>query len=167
MHVRMRDRVAECAMSFGWLGKMPLASGTWGTLGAVVVHAIVVNRIWLKGSSNPWIFPVLAGVCTLVCVALGPWAERFYGKKDPGQVVIDEVAGYFLAISFFPHANQLWMGMEVFFLFRLFDVLKPFPARRSQRLPAGVGIVVDDLIAGVYAAGLTWVLFRPQVLWWH
>ena len=90
----------------------------------------------------------------MVVSLVGTWAaqqaERIIGRKDPAAIVIDEVAGMTLAVLAFPRTlPTLAVG---FLLFRLFDVTKPFPARASQRAPGGVGVMVDDLIAGLYAA---------------
>ncbi len=152
---------SECVVTFCGLGKLPVAPGTWGTLGAAAVHAAVA---WGLGTAaHPYLLPALAALFALACIAYGPWAEKFYGKKDPGPVVIDEVAGYLLAVSFFPCADQLAVGALAFFLFRIFDVIKPFPAGRSQRLSGGWGIVADDLIAGLYAALLIWLIVKGCV----
>jgi phosphatidylglycerophosphatase A len=75
--------------------------------------------------------------------------ERLVGRKDPGIIVIDEVAGMALAVLFLPLTTAV--SVAAFLLFRLFDVVKPFPAGRSQSLPGGLGVVMDDLIAGAYA----------------
>lgn len=149
----MQDFVARGVVTACGLGRLPVASGTWGTLGAAAVHGVFA---WLVGTgNNPLFLPALALLFTLACIAYGAWAEQHYGRKDPSPVVIDEVAGYFLAVSFFPLANPWRVGILVFFLFRIFDIIKPFPARRSQKLAAGWGIVADDLIAGLYAALFT------------
>jgi phosphatidylglycerophosphatase A len=88
----------------------------------------------------------------LIVTALGIWAsgyaERVYGEKDPHRVVIDEIAGFFVAVFLLPW-DWRWIG-AAFFLFRLFDVWKPWPIRRLQALPGGWGIMVDDLLAGTY-----------------
>ena len=86
-------------------------------------------------------------------VAAGTWAahraERLLGTKDPGAIVIDEIAGMTLSVAPFPLTPAvLLVG---FVLFRLFDVTKPFPARGSQRVTGGIGVMLDDLIAGLYA----------------
>lgn len=155
------DKMSEAVVTFCGLGKLPVASGTWGTLGAAAVHALVA---WLIGTSaNPFFLPALAVLFTLACLAYGRWAERFYNRKDPSPFVIDEVAGYFLTVSFFYRlsgAKQLWAGIIGFLWFRFFDIIKPCPARRSQRLRGGVGIVADDLIAGLYAALGTWLILK-------
>ena len=89
---------------------------------------------------------------------VGIWAasrtEKLSGKKDPGKVVIDEVAGQFIALMAVPlsRADQIWSPILAFVLFRFFDIVKPYPARRLESLDAGLGIMADDIVAGVYAA---------------
>jgi phosphatidylglycerophosphatase A len=115
------------------------------------------------------LFPFSRGGVLLFFVAVtlgGTWAahraERLLGGKDPGAIVIDEVAGMTLAVLAFPLTPTLLaVG---FVLFRLFDVVKPFPARASQRLPGGAGVMVDDLIAGLYALGAL-ALLRAVMRW--
>lgn len=128
----------------GGLGRVPGAPGT----AASVLAALVL-----------WVIPFSALGAALYLAALtvgGLWAahraERSLGEKDPPVIVIDEVAGMTLAaLPFPPTAGAL---LAAFVLFRVFDVAKPFPVRTSQRLPGGVGIVVDDLLAGLCAAAV-------------
>lgn len=128
-----------------WFGSgySPFASGTAGTLATVPL----VLLLWGLGS-----WPLHLGATVAVTVA-GLWASRGaearWGRKDPGQVVVDEAAGYLLATLLVPPSLATLAGS--FFLFRAFDVVKPFPAGRSQALPGAWGIVADDLIAGLYA----------------
>lgn len=150
------DSMSECVVTFLWLGKLPVAPGTWGTLGAAGVHALAA---WLVPDS-PLFLPALAAIATLASIVYCPWAERFYGKEDPSPFVIDEVAGYLLTVSFFPGPGQLRVGILAFIFFRVFDVLKPFPIRRLEKVRHGLGIVLDDLLAGVYAA-----LFTALAIW--
>ena len=152
------DRLSECVVTFGGLGKLPIAGGTWGTLGAALVHALAAGL--LGTAAHPYFLPALALVFALAGVVYGPWAERFYGRKDPAPFVIDEIAGYLLAVSFFPARPQFWVGVVAFVFFRIFDILKPFPIRGAQRMTGGAGIVADDLIAGLYAA-----LFAGLAIW--
>jgi phosphatidylglycerophosphatase A len=106
------------------------------------------------------------GLALVVVLVAGTWAaeraERLIGGKDPGAIVIDEVAGMILSVLLLPRTTSvLVVG---FLLFRVLDVVKPFPAHVSQRLPGGLGIMIDDVIAGLYAlvvllvlrAGLGW-----------
>jgi phosphatidylglycerophosphatase A len=135
------DRLAFALATCGGAGYAPVASGTVGSAVALVL-------LWLIP------FTPLALVWATVAVTLvGVWAggrvERAVGQKDPGIIVIDEVAGMALSVLFLPRTIPVLL--VAFFLFRLFDVWKPFPARESQALTGGLGVMVDDLIAGVYA----------------
>jgi phosphatidylglycerophosphatase A len=109
---------------------------------------VTVLALWLVPLSRP----ALLVVVVVVTVA-GTWAaqeaERALGGKDPGAIVIDEVAGMALTVSALP----LTPGVLVsgFVLFRVFDVVKPYPANALQRLPGGPGVMIDDLVAGLYA----------------
>lgn len=88
-------------------------------------------------------------VVTLVGLWAGSRVERVLGRKDPGVIVIDEVAGMLLSVIGLP--RSIAVLVTAFLLFRLFDIWKPFPARESQALSGGMGVMVDDLIAGLYA----------------
>jgi phosphatidylglycerophosphatase A len=104
--------------------------------------------LWLIPFSLPGLLATLVGV-----VAVGTWAahhvELSLGRKDPGLIVIDEVAGMMVSVALVPRSVPVLVC--AFLLFRLFDIWKPFPARESQSLWGGAGVMVDDLIAGVYA----------------
>jgi phosphatidylglycerophosphatase A len=136
--------VAVAIATVGGVGRAPLAPGT-------VASALTALAIWGLGLSPP----SLAGVFVAVTL-VGAWAageaEAALGGKDPGAIVVDEVAGMTLAVLAVPPTPAVLL--TGFLLFRLFDVVKPFPAGRSQRLPGGVGVMVDDLIAGLYALAL-------------
>src|SRR4029077_10001775 len=97
----------------------------------------------------PWGFAAATAVLAGLAIWISGLAARSMGLKDPRPVVIDEAAGLFVTLLYLPAAPATYAGG--FVLFRLMDILKPFPARRSEGLPGGWGIVVDDLIAGVYA----------------
>jgi phosphatidylglycerophosphatase A len=133
----LRIRIATL---FG-LGHFPIS----GTVGSAATLPLAVLLAWV----GTWAF--LVGTLGAVLVAL--WsahaAEAHFALKDPHAVVIDEVAGQLVALAFVPLAVG-WYMMG-FFLFRLFDVVKPFPARRLELVPGGPGIVLDDLVAGLYA----------------
>jgi phosphatidylglycerophosphatase A len=145
------------ATGFG-TGYGPIAPGTWGSLPGLAL-AVGLDR-W----AGRW--AVLAGV--LVFAVAGVWAagrvEELLGEKDPGLVVVDEIAGQMVTLLFLP--LTLPMLVIAFFLFRVFDVFKPWPARRLEDLPGGSGIMADDLMVGLYANlilhGL--VLWRPEWL---
>jgi phosphatidylglycerophosphatase A len=146
--------VAFALASVGGAGYAPVASGTVGSFVAVVALWLIPFDRW----ALLWTF--------LAVTAIGVWAggrvERLVGVKDPGVIVIDEVAGMFLSVLTLPRTIPVLL--TGFVLFRLFDVWKPFPARESQSLPGGVGVMLDDLIAGFYA--LVLVLGARAVFGW-
>ncbi len=145
--------------TFG-LGYMRPASGTWGSLPPVIVAALL---IWFGHgpTTSPWLYhAVLAAmlvVFSLVCLRQGDRAEVAFGKKDPSQAVADETAAQCIPLMFLP-AHALSSASTIaytlalaFIAFRVMDILKPWPAYRLQRIPGGLGILVDDLFAGIYA----------------
>lgn len=138
----MMTRLAILLSTFGYVGYFPIAPGTAGSAAALVLYAV----LRLVGS------PVLDVAAIAVLFGVGCWAgsvaEVHFGRTDPGHVVLDEVVGMLLTLLFVP---VTWLGALVgFFLFRLFDIVKPFPARRCERLHGGLGIMADDAVAGVY-----------------
>jgi phosphatidylglycerophosphatase A len=126
-------------------GYAPVASGTVGSF-------VTLVAIWLLPLTR-----LRIAVALVVVVLIGIWAgsrvERVLGRKDPGVIVIDEVAGMLLSVIWLPRTIPVLVA--AFLLFRLFDVWKPFPARESQALTGGIGVMVDDLIAGFYTLILT------------
>ncbi len=133
------------------MGRAPLAPGT-------VASALTVAALWLLNLS-----PIALTAVLIAVTALGTWAsdeaERTLGGgKDPGAIVVDEVAGMTLSVLVLPQTAPVLA--VAFLLFRVFDVTKPFPANVAQRLRGGLGVMVDDLIAGLYALllviGIRW-----------
>lgn len=133
------------------LGRMPAAPGTWGSAGAAVLAPFVFLPL-----SWSWRAVLLAAVM-VIGIAASSRAERIVGKRDPGCVVIDEVAGQWL--TFAPFAALDWgMIAAGFLLFRFFDIVKPWPVRQAElRFPGGIGVMMDDCLAGIYAALALWV----------
>ena len=128
------------------LGLIPVAPGTWGSLGGLAVAwALFHYAAW-----PPWSFAVLA----LVSTAPGIWAAdrtaSHAGKKDPQIVVVDEVLGQWLTLAAMSADAPTRQWVLAFALFRIFDISKPFPVRKLEKLAGGTGIVADDLGAGVY-----------------
>jgi phosphatidylglycerophosphatase A len=123
------------------VGYVPVAPGTFGSAAGLLV--------W-------WLLPASTSAQAIAIVAifvLGSWsgtvAERHFGRTDPGQVVVDEVMGMLITLFLNPVG---WTGAVVgFFLFRLFDVIKPYPSDRLEKLHGGVGVMADDGMAAVYA----------------
>lgn len=136
-------------------GLLKPAPGTWGSLAAVALWALFAWGTHATPTAL-WI-ALLAGI--VVSIALGvpaaTIAARESGREDPGFVVVDEVAGQWIALLFVP---PLWTNALLALLFfRFFDILKPWPIRRLEALPEGTGIMLDDLAAGVLALVFTQV----------
>ena len=104
----------------------------------------------------PWAFAVAAAVIAAPGIWAAGQAERISGRQDPGLVVIDEVAGQWLTLAG-AHTINWKTALAAFFLFRLLDIWKPAPARRLEDLHGGLGIMADDLMAGVYGAAVMWL----------
>jgi len=125
-----------------------------------VASAATAVVLWLLALSLPALAVVLVAV-----VVVGTWAadaaEAALGTKDPGAIVVDEVAGMALSVLAVPPSPAVLAAG--FVLFRVFDIVKPFPANVAQRLPGGIGVMVDDLIAGLYA--LLLLMLARRVGW--
>ena len=135
-------------------GYLPIAPGTWGS---AAVCAIFLAATYL-GNASPvltnGLMLAVAVAASVACVALGGFAESAFGKIDPSQCTIDEWAGQAVALLLLPLGadGRGWLACAAAFLaFRVFDIVKPPPAMGLQKLPRGWGILIDDLIAGVYA----------------
>ena len=131
-------------------GYAPIASGTFGSAVGLLV--------WLAVSGFG---PIAYALAVLAVVGVGIWAAdralAIFGRHDDGRITIDEVAGMLVALAWLPARPEV--VLSAFFLFRLFDVWKPPPADAAERLPGGVGVMADDLVAGVYAN------LAGQLLW--
>jgi phosphatidylglycerophosphatase A len=142
----MRQRISTIIASAFYIGFIPGAPGTYASIATTLVFLLVFLKSWRIVSSLH-----LSAICliTLVGVLTSAYASRSSGKEDPSFVVIDEVAGQLLTFLFLPvNAFNLILGTLAF---RLFDIWKPYPIRKLEPLKDGVGIMADDLLAGVYA----------------
>jgi phosphatidylglycerophosphatase A len=136
-------RLAVFIATVGYCGYFPFAPGTVGSAAGLVFYALV----WWTQS------PIVEVAMIAALFAAGVWAgttaERYFGGVDPGPIVIDEVVGMLITLAFIPVG---WSGaLAGFFLFRVFDVIKPFPAGRLEALHGGLGVMADDAMAAVYA----------------
>lgn len=156
--------VATCGV-----GYLPLAPGTWGSLVGVGIyllwHLTRARLLWLfsefpKFQTGIQFLLTTLTLALIVCITMaGIWAatrvEKLLGRKDPGIVVIDEVAGQlitFLPILLIDPFTEWPLIVAGFLLFRAFDIWKPYPVRRLESLESGLGIMADDVLAGAYAA---------------
>ena len=156
-----KDYLALAIATFG-VGYLPLAPGTWGSILAVFFF-LQLHRLWFPHTDIPpgsfqRSFLLIQVIIILTVTVIGIWAasrtERVLRIKDPGKVVVDEVAGQLIALMAVPAG--VWIGFPLpvlvaFILFRFFDIVKPYPARKLEGLHGGLGIMADDLVAGLYA----------------
>lgn len=143
----MRDRAAVALATWFGCGYFPKGPGTAGSLGALLVaYPLVTWAHWRAAD-----FALLAAAVLPVAIWASSATARIKALKDPQIVVIDEVIGQWLALAGAATLNgKSWLG--AFLLFRLFDIWKPQPVRWLESLPSGTGIVMDDAMAGIYAA---------------
>lgn len=163
-----KDYLAIAVATCG-VGYLPLAPGTWGSLLAIVIYVLIrgilmttLFNLALELRLNTFhLFYSITAFQIVIAVLIslaGTWAgsrfEKLSGKKDPSQVVIDEVAGQYIALAAVPFMFEpgWWAMILAFVLFRVFDIVKPYPARKMESLPGGLGIMGDDIVAGFYAA---------------
>ncbi len=135
--------------------------GTWGSLPPPILAGVLM-AMDLGPLASPWVYNTVLIATLLIfawaCVRDGDAAEARFGEKDPSEVVADETAGQCLPLLFLPWqavatpALAAFTCVFAFLSFRVFDIVKPWPAGRLQRVPGGWGILLDDLFAGVYAA---------------
>lgn len=137
--------------TLGFIGYLPVAPGTFGSLAAMIFFVL------MKPPLSVHIFLII--LITVVGVIASQRTEKIFNEKDSRHIVIDEFAGYALSILFLP--STLPYFIAAFLLFRFFDILKPLSIRWIENtLPGGLGIMVDDLIAGIYTNALLqiWIL---------
>lgn len=146
------DRVRAAIGTGLGLGYCPVAPGTAGALLGVGIYVAVglLAPAWL----HVWLIAAALAAVGAVTVALGPWAERYWQKDDPGVYVTDEVAGFLATVLLWRTDRLLLTVVWAFFVTRAFDIIKLPPCRRLERLPGGWGILLDDLMASVYAAAV-------------
>jgi phosphatidylglycerophosphatase A len=135
-------RAALFLASWFFTGLVPKAPGTVGTLAAIPM-ALAIH----------FLGAVYGGVCLLILISVAvltsELSRKLMGRGDPSEIVIDEAAGYSVTLFLLPLS---WFNLTLgFFLFRFFDISKPFPIRRLEKVKGGFGIVLDDILAGVYA----------------
>ena len=132
-----------------YVGKIPKAPGTVGT----VVALFPILIYWNRGGEYLLLNQIFI---TLAVFFIGIWASTViietFKEKDPEYIVIDEIAGYMVAMIGFPTNWKILL--LAFILFRIFDIFKPPPIKQFEKLPSGIGVMVDDVIAGIY----TWLV---------
>jgi phosphatidylglycerophosphatase A len=162
---RFRPLIASC---FG-LGYSPIMPGTCGALLGPAFYIPLALVVPQDNWPLPWQSMLIAAMLLLWCwitVVLGTWAEVYYQKKDSQKFVTDEVAGFLLTVLLWhlpgqPVLTALW----AFPVTRIIDIVKVPPAKQLERLPRGWGVLADDLLGSVYAAGLLWAIRLAMPAW--
>jgi phosphatidylglycerophosphatase A len=174
-HRTSTDRIALMLATCG-VGHVPLAPGTWGALVGVGIYLLFnLTSSRMFALAPEWNLAALEALRTsgllivlIALVLIGIWAatrvEPMLGRKDPGAVVIDEVAGQVMTFIFVPRFAPWWMIVVGFVLFRVFDIWKPYPIRRLEALESGLGIMADDLVAAAYAGTIMAMLVGAYLL---
>jgi phosphatidylglycerophosphatase A len=137
-------RLAIFICTFGYIGYFPIAPGTVGSVAGLTVYALLR---WLSVPAT--VDAVVIGALFVVGVWSGSHAERYFGTTDPGPGVIDEVVGMLITLIAVPVTGPV--VLTGFFVFRVLDVIKPYPARRFEALHGGMGMMADDVMSAVYA----------------
>lgn len=159
---RQRTRWAWTLGTFFCIGRLPLGPGTWGSAAAVAIWLAVAHFSHLSRGQLATATALAAVGVTLIGIPASAIVAREAATDDPGFVVLDEVAGQWIALIGATVRPVEWL--LAFLLFRVFDIVKPPPARQFDRMHSGFGIMMDDVAAGVYA----WIvlfLLRHWLRW--
>lgn len=150
-------------------GYLPVAPGTWGSAVVCVVFLAVAAGSGRRGICINGSLAMVAVLSSAACLWLGAFAQETFSRRDPRQCVIDEWAGQAIALLAMPLGERLGDVLIVagasFVAFRLLDIIKPPPAGWMERLPHGWGILLDDIVAGIYANLAVQLLFRLGLGW--
>jgi len=129
-------------------GYIPIAPGTFGSLVALAIYLI-------PGFENPTILLTLISLFSIIGIYTGNKFEKVYGK-DPAQCTIDEMVGMWITLLFIP--KYIWYILIAFIIWRILDIIKPFPANIVEKIKGGWGIMLDDIVAGIYSLILVHII---------
>ncbi len=148
--------MTEIMATFFYLGKSPKAPGTVGTLGAIPL-------VFLFNMQGPYFYMIMSFILVGLSIFVSQLHEYYFETHDSGEIVIDEVVGFLVAMAWIPTTPQALIA--AFVLFRFFDILKPFPISYIDRVVGGgVGVVADDLLAGIVTNVILQVIYT-HTLW--
>ena len=153
----MSRRLGLFIATVGYVGYAPVAPGTFGSAAGLAVFAAV------RAAGSP----VIELAVIVALFAIGVWsgseAEHHFGHIDPGPVVLDEVVGMLITLALLP--VNVWGALAGFFVFRVLDVFKPWPAGRLEHLPGGLGVMADDAMAAIYGNLIVQALLWLMPMW--
>jgi phosphatidylglycerophosphatase A len=124
-----------------YTGFIPLTSGTFGSLVALIIY-------WIPGFENPYILISAIILFASYGIYIGTKFEKTYGK-DPSECTVDEMVGQWISLLLLP--KTIFISLIAFVVWRVFDIIKPFPARKLEDLPGGLGVMADDVVASIYS----------------
>lgn len=143
---RLANRCLLFIVTCGFMGYLPGASGTYASIfGCIIIYLFPFSTM-----SGNLFFVCAFAVCSIICINF-----LKYDGEDPSYIVIDELAGMFIAMA--GHKPTLLNIISGFILFRIFDIIKPYPIKRIERLKRGYGVVADDVLAGLFANCFIWL----------
>lgn len=143
-------RLIKITTSFFYLGHSPFMPGTLGSLAGLVIYFVVKDKFPIYAFSLIFLF--------VLGILFSAEAEKIYKRKDAEMIVIDEACGMMLSLLLVPY--NLWLMILGFILFRVFDILKPPPARRIEKFSGAFGIMFDDIIAAIYTNLILQIISR-------
>ena len=149
-----RARIVRWVASVCGVGYVPVVPGTFGSLPGLALAIVLFRR--------PWVLAALAAASIPLAIWAANHAEQDDVGKDPRWVVVDETVGMMVALAFVRGPWIIWPAG--FVLFRLFDIVKPYPVGWAERLPGGVGIVMDDVLAGLYTNLILQILMASHAV---
>lgn len=156
MEAALKQKSIDLLATWGGVGKIKKAPGTFGTLAALPL-------VWIVAQAGPIIYMILTVLLTIAAIFIAEFYERAHGGHDSKEVVIDEVIGIMIAMAWLPLTWQSFVA--AFVLFRLLDIVKPPPIRHFDRnVKGGFGVVADDLIAGLITNVVLQIVFT-ETLW--
>ena len=145
--MRFKYRFSEIIGTMFYIGKIPFASGTWGSLVALLLWYLIKPKI-----IDP-LFLLITGGLFFIGIAVSEIITRELNNHDPKEIIIDEWVGMWIALYLVPHS--LFWGLVSFFLFRFFDIFKPGPVQIMDDIHSPIGVMLDDVVAGILALLVT------------
>ena len=145
--MNIKYRFSEIIGTMFYIGKLPLAPGTWGSLAALLLWYLIKPNI-----IDP-LFLLITGGLFFIGIAVSEIITRELNNHDPKEIIIDEWVGMWIALYLVPHS--LFWGLVSFFLFRFFDIFKPGPVQIMDNIHSPIGVMLDDVVAGILALLVT------------